>query len=230
MPIDVKPMAQIKQPEQPVAAETPMKAASPVQIEQVLESIAQYNQFGKALKRATTMQEVGTQLAQIAELAEQAVVSEGGDWFDQHTVSRNMKEIKQYAKEFSKLALEADQINQRMQAYYDDMGRVLERYFEIPDLMEPDQVDAAPNAGEEGGELQDPKMPLKETGKNAPDPAIYRATPLPPPAESDRVDQLTLKAIDLVQKRLSQKNPALATKFAQLTADKKAEMVWKLVQ
>lgn len=230
MPIDVKPMAQIKQPEQPVAAETPMKAASPVQIEQVLESIAQYNQFGKALKRATTMQEVGTQLAQIAELAEQAVVSEGGDWFDQHTVSRNMKEIKQYAKEFSKLALEADQINQRMQAYYDDMGRVLERYFEIPDLMEPDQVDAAPNAGAPvDGELQEPKKPLKETEKNAPDPKVYRATPLPPPAESDRVDQLTLKAIDLVQKRLSQKNPALATKFAQLTADKKAEMVWKLI-
>lgn len=152
MPLDniaPKPTATLKQPEVPLTPPPEGNPANPVnamQIEQVLEMIAQYNQFGKALKRDRTMQEVGGQLAQIAELAEQAVVNEAGDWYDAHTVKRNMKEIKGYAGDFLKLATEADAINQRMTALYDDMGRVLERYFEIPnDLIDPDDAVKTPN-------------------------------------------------------------------------------------
>jgi hypothetical protein len=102
-----------------------------MQMEQMIESISRYSQYGTALKRATTMQEVGTQLSQIAELAEQAVMTEADDSYDKHTLQRHIKEMKGYAGSFQKLAQEADMINQRMSALYDDMGLILERYFEL---------------------------------------------------------------------------------------------------
>lgn len=246
MPLEQKPSAQLKQPETPVAPTvqgSPVMAPSPMQIEQVLESIAQYKNFGKALKRDKTMQEVGTQLAQIAELAEQAVVNEAGDWYDAHTVKRNMKEIKGYAGEFSKLAEEADVINQRMTALYDDMGRVLERYFEIPDeLIDPAEVPGKSQDGissQDGMSTVDGPQKLKEgpSGEKSTAP-MHDAQPsatagqLPDPKEHEKaaVDKLTLKAIKLVHDRLKQKNPEMAKRFASLPARKQIDVVWKIVE
>jgi hypothetical protein len=232
MPLDQKPTAQLKQPESPLTpTEGPQAPISPMQIEQVLESIACYKQFGKALKRDRTMQEVGTHLAQIAELAEQAVVNEAGDWYDAHTVKRNMKEIKTYAGDFVKLALEADAINQRMTALYDDMGRVLERYFEIPDdLVDPDDAVKTPGANQipnlDGtGQVDGPEK-LQEDPMPSP-----TRDQLPAVKERDKaaVDKLTVKAIKLVFERLKQKNPEMAKKFAALPPRKQIELAWKLV-
>jgi hypothetical protein len=223
-------------------------------IEEILEAIAGYQKLGEALQRATTMQEVGGQLAQIAEYAEQAVVNEADNWFDKHTVGRNMKEIKGYSKDFLKLAEEADGLNQRMTALYDDMGRILERYFEIPDVYNP----AGPNAQldepepvmqEPGGSGPTPEEPqaLKESPGVAgvavpPDPKVYRASPLPAPTSKkteeekvapgihDNKDVLTARAIKLVHARLKKTNPEMAKKFAKLPVKKMQRVVWRLVK
>jgi hypothetical protein len=236
MPLDQKPTAQLKQPESPLTpTEGPQAPISPMQIEQVLESIACYKQFGKALKRDRTMQEVGTHLAQIAELAEQAVVNEAGDWYDAHTVKRNMKEIKTYAGDFVKLAQEADAINQRMTALYDDMGRVLERYFEIPnDLVEPGAPEKTPGQNQipnlDGTGTVDGPNKLEEDDEENPMPSPTRdQLPDPDAADKAKVDKLTVKCIQLVFQRLKQKNPEIAKKFAALPARKKIELAWKLV-
>lgn len=129
----------------PAAAPSPVDAQrQKMEVEAMIDCVSKYGQYGQALKRATTMQEVGTQLAQIAELAEQAVMSEADDSYDQHTLKRNMQEMKKYSGAFVKLAQEADMINQRMTAYYDDMGRILERYFELP----PDDRDTPTPTGQ----------------------------------------------------------------------------------
>jgi hypothetical protein len=229
MPLDnVKPpTAQLKQPESPLA-QTPAPV-TPMQIEQVLESIAQYKQFGKALKRDKTLQEVGQHLAQIAELAEQAVVNEAGDWYDAHTVKRNMKEIKTYAGDFLKLAEEADMINQRMTALYDDMGRVLERYFEIPDdLIAPEDAQKSEIPNQAGTDVVDGPQKLKEEDPKLPSPTKDQ---LPATDERDKaaLDKLTVKAIKLVYTRLKQKNPEMAKKFVALPPKQQIKLVWKLV-
>src|SRR5690349_16243844 len=165
--------------------------------ENVLESIARYNEYGKALRRDTTLQEIGMQLARIAELAEQAVVNEADDWFDAHTLKRNMKEIKSYANDFVKLAKESDMINQRMTALYDDMGRILERYFEIPDTdvekaAASDDTVAMNAPSRKTAPMKD--MPVQEDAlipANPTEPAIAVGMEIEVP---DKHDELTIRA------------------------------------
>jgi hypothetical protein len=134
MPFNSLTKASIKQPDVKHIASGEIDPAQ--ETDNFLQRIAEYNKFGRILKRES-LSEVGQQLAKIAEMAEVAVTNEAADWFDAHTLKRNMKEVKTYANDFLKLAQEADTINQRMTALYDDMGRILERYFEIPDDLEP---------------------------------------------------------------------------------------------
>lgn len=241
MPINNNPNAAAMNP----AVAAPQPAVDPkMEMEAFLESISTYNKFGKALKRDTTLAEIGQQLAQIAEMAEMAVMNETGDWFDQHTVKRNMKEIKSYSGDFMKLATEADAIHQRMTAYYDDMGRILERYFELPDVVDPMHqadpehvADGLPQTQEVPG--QGEPQPLKESEPPAfanstakePEPSIYRATPLPDvKAEFSKMDELTLRAIKAVHARLKKTNPEMAKKFAELPPQKMQQVVWRLVK
>ena len=95
--------------------------------------VGMYNEYGKALKRDQSLSELAQHLSDIAEYAEYTLTNEMTDWYDKHTISRNVKEMKSYAKEFATIANEADSHNIRMSALYDDMGRVLERYFDIYD-------------------------------------------------------------------------------------------------
>lgn len=98
--------------------------------------VGQYNEYGTQLRNGFSMRDLAEKLNSIAEFAEQTLTNEtasGGkdDWFDQHTIRRNVKEMRSYVKEFSKLAEDSDSIKSRATALYDDMGRVLERYFEV---------------------------------------------------------------------------------------------------
>lgn len=223
----------IKKPLSPAPAPTDKEQAK-MDVHQFLEAIANYPQYGKALKQATTMQEVAAQLSQLAEMAETAVMQEAGDWYDAHTLKRNMKEVKGYVTEFAKYAAEADTLNQRMLALYDDMGRVLDRYFEIPDeeAMDPEnlatspEVKAAEKKAQPAPALPSDKVPIQETEHTAPE---LEGDKQPLFEKNKRTDDLTLRAIQAVHKRLKETNPSLATRFAALPPKKMVAVVWKLV-
>ncbi len=125
-PGDVKDFASTSRKDLPKYAE---EQGDPTQM--AAEAISKYNEYGQHFKSAMSMGELAEKLMQVAEFAEQSVMSEAEDWFDGHTIKRNMKEMKSYVGEFAKVAREHDSLRQRMSALYDDMGRVLERYFEI---------------------------------------------------------------------------------------------------
>jgi hypothetical protein len=250
MPFDMmKPRrATLKQPEMlPEAPTAPTQMGQMGQpgmqqnmpLEQVLEAIAEYGDHGRALKHATTMQEVGQKLAHIAELAEHAVVSEAEDWYDAHTVKRNTSEMKKYASDFMKLAKEADMINQRMTALYEDMGRILERYFELPQNGDetPDNASASDDTVTGTG-VDREDVPLEEATNPVAEDMILPTNPSEPnlPDEEElhsgkdrRKDEITLRAIKAVYARLKQKNPEMASKFAKLPPRKMEQAVWKLV-
>ena len=115
--------------------------------------IANFSRLGEALKRSGTFMEVAKQIAGIAEMAEATVMQERGDWFDGHTIKRNMSELKKHAGSFVKLAQEMDMMQQRSTALYDDMGSVLSRYFELAPLQ--DATDD-PFGGEKAPEFDGP--------------------------------------------------------------------------
>ena len=51
--------------------------------------------------------------------------------FDKVTVSRNMKELTNLSKQFGKVAMEANSLQERMSGLYEDMGHILGRYYTI---------------------------------------------------------------------------------------------------
>ena len=81
--------------------------------------------------RNSRLKEVAKRLNALAKKAEQVTLSETEDWFDQVTVKRNMKELKNGAKTFDKTVDEINVLQQRLESIYEDMGNTISRYYEI---------------------------------------------------------------------------------------------------
>jgi len=101
-----------------------------------LEIISTYNQHREGMSRKSDIMQVAEILGGIADAAQEYTLREGGDWFDRVTIKRNMNELKKLQTSFEKEAVEAQSQQQRLEALYEDMGHVLQRYFEIADLSE----------------------------------------------------------------------------------------------
>ena len=97
---------------------------------EVIESVASYGQIGKQLY-SQNISEMAKGLIKIAEDAQNHVLSETDDWFDKVSIGRNMKSLNGMVKEFKKSATEYNALNQRLTALYEDMGTILNRYYDI---------------------------------------------------------------------------------------------------
>jgi len=98
---------------------------------EVTEGVRSYGIVGKQLYNNSNIMEIAKQLSNIAEQAHTHVMSETDDWFDQVSVNKNMKTLKTNVAEFKKAAMESHQLNQRLTGLYEDIGHVLNRYYEI---------------------------------------------------------------------------------------------------
>ena len=118
---------------------------------QVIEAIRNYSTVGKQLYSNNGILDAAKQLAQMAESAQNHVLSETDDWFDAVSVKRNMKELKGLTGNFKKTALEANNVNQRLSALYEDMGNILNRYYDIEEALDPvgKEDDDVDNDGDE---------------------------------------------------------------------------------
>ena len=105
-----------------------------VDAKQVMEALSQYNEIGKQLYMKDDLRETAEKLSQIAQLTKSHTLSETEDWFDKVTVNRNMKELTNLSKSFGKIAQESQVLQQRMSGLYEDMGHILNRYYDIPEV------------------------------------------------------------------------------------------------
>lgn len=193
--------------------------------------IGQYNSYGAKLRSELSMRELAEELMQVAEFAEQAVMSEADDWFDGHTIKRNMKEMKNYVKEFAKVANEYDAMRQRATALYDDVGRVLERYFEI---REDDEYD-----GEEYDTDGDglPDLKAGNSDRNPVNGGQATAAPTMHEEEDefadlgvekkDRAKDLTERLVSLARHRLTGEQLA---RFDTLRKEIQIKAAWRIVR
>ena len=97
----------------------------------VIEGVRNYGIVGKSLYNNGNIMEVAQQLADIAESAHSHILGEQDDWFDKISVNKNMKTLKGSVVEFQKTAKEAHALNQRLTGLYEDVGHILNRYYEI---------------------------------------------------------------------------------------------------
>jgi Zn-dependent oligopeptidase len=111
-----------------------VRKMSPEQKKTMMEMIANYNAFGKQLRREGNLVDIAKRLTEIATHAETMALNETGDWFDRKTVERNFQGLQKSVTEFDKIAREAQSTQQRMEALYEEMGFVLGRYFDINDV------------------------------------------------------------------------------------------------
>ena len=119
-------MAKLKNILQEVFEESPK-----VDKYKVVEGVKNFGIVGKQLYNNNNIVETAKQLAEIAESAHNHILGEQDDWFDKISVNKNMKTLKGSVVEFQKTAKEAQALNQRLTALYEDMGHVLNRYYEI---------------------------------------------------------------------------------------------------
>ena len=107
----------------------------------VVEGVKNFGIVGKQLYNNNNIVEIAKQLSEIAESAHTHILGEESDWFDKISVNKNMKTLKGSVVEFQKTAKEAQALNQRMTALYEDIGHVLNRYYDIDEALDPVDTD-----------------------------------------------------------------------------------------
>jgi ADP-heptose:LPS heptosyltransferase len=95
------------------------------------EKISKFGNYQSYITHEAKDTDIAEDICNIVENASKYILNETDDWFDAMSVKRNLKEIKTLAKEFYKTANERQVYTQRMQSLYEDMGNILNRYFEI---------------------------------------------------------------------------------------------------
>ena len=112
-----------------------------INVNELVSSIKNYGSLGEHIYGKGSLKEIAESLSSIAEGAAQHTLSETEDMFDKVTVSRNMKELTGLSKQFGKVAMEANSLQERMSGLYEDMGHILGRYYEIGEKHVPGHDD-----------------------------------------------------------------------------------------
>jgi len=112
-----------------------------INVNELVSSIKNYGSLGEHIYGKGSLKEIAESLSSIAEGAAQHTLSETEDMFDKVTVSRNMKELTGLSKQFGKVAMEANSLQERMSGLYEDMGNILGRYYEISEKHVPGHDD-----------------------------------------------------------------------------------------
>ena len=124
-----------------------------VSAKEIKEAMKTFSQLGRTLQTEKNLKEIANSLSTIATKAKTYTLSETEDWFDKVTVNRNMKELTNLSKSFNKIASEAQSLQERMSALYEDMGHVIGRYYEISD--EDDQPEGHGEENIEEGDYEE---------------------------------------------------------------------------
>jgi len=133
---------------------------------EVVEGVRSYGIVGKQLYSNSNIMEMAKQLSHIAEQAHTHILGETDDWFDKVSVSKNMKSLKGSVAEFKKAAMESHQLNQRLTGLYEDIGHVLNRYYEIDEADKGDMDDDGKNEPDDEEYLQNKRDAITKAVKS----------------------------------------------------------------
>jgi hypothetical protein len=124
--------------------EKPIKLSSLVENEEqeqidekkFFETLTKFGKLGNAIYNEHDLKSVAESMSYLAKTARQHALRETEDWFDQITVNRNMKELGTLSNQFHKIAGDAQGLQERMSALYEDMGHLLGRYYDLDEALD----------------------------------------------------------------------------------------------
>lgn len=133
-----------------VEEETPKVSAK-----ELSERLGTFARYRSAIFSENNMRQVAKSLSELATYAREYALNETEESFDKVTINRNMKELAGFSKQFSKIAHEAQGLNERMGVLYEDMGNILNRYYDLGEAL--DKVDPSKVEPEDDYEDRDDK-------------------------------------------------------------------------
>jgi len=101
-----------------------------------VQEVKNFSKLGEMIYREGSLRDVAKGLSELAEKARVATLQETDDWFDKVTINKNMKQLGATSSEFTKIAKEANSLQQRMESLYEDMGHILGRYYDLDEAMD----------------------------------------------------------------------------------------------
>ena len=128
-------MAKLKKLLEDISFETDIPKLN---VNEVMDSVSQYGIVGRKIYSEYNVIETAKHLSKIAEDAHSHVISETDNWFDRVSLKRNMKHMSEMVTDFKKTAIESHQLNQRLTTLYEDIGTILNRYYDIQEITEAD--------------------------------------------------------------------------------------------
>lgn len=96
-----------------------------------MESMRQFGNFKNEIYRSKRLKEISAQIGQLIESAESFTLKETEGWFDNVSVSRDLKELKNDYGIFEKTCQEITQLQQRLESIYENIGTKLGKYYEV---------------------------------------------------------------------------------------------------
>lgn len=105
----------------------------PMQVnrDEFMEAVRKYSAYKESFLGPKELKKKLDEIRWLVQAAEQVTLQETQDWFDEITVSRHMKQLKESYKVLEKTCGELVQHQQRFESAYNDIGRILENYYEL---------------------------------------------------------------------------------------------------
>ena len=97
---------------------------------QFMQDVANFSALGESVYSSGKLKDLTERVRDIVEKAER-IMTEDKDWFDNVTVSRHSKGLAEAYKVFESTAREVNQLQQRLEAAYEDIGSHLGKYYEV---------------------------------------------------------------------------------------------------
>ena len=109
------------------------------------EAVRQFSSTSNEVYSSRKLRELAKKIDSISEMAERITLAETDGWFDQVSVKRDMKAIKEASKIFAQTCNEISTLQQRLESAYEDVGTKLSKYYDLSEAMDP--------VGQEDGDI-----------------------------------------------------------------------------
>jgi len=104
---------------------------STVDKQHFLERCKKYSKYKESVYRSSNLKEQLAEIKDLIETAEKLTIQETENWFDSVTVQRHLKQMKESYKVLEKTGKELMGLQQRFEASYEDIGEILNKYYEV---------------------------------------------------------------------------------------------------
>jgi hypothetical protein len=98
--------------------------------QEFLDQVKRFSEMGDSVYGRGDLQNLTERVKDMINKAEQ-ITTEAGDWFDNVTVKRHMKNLNDSYRVFEATAKEMSQLQQRLSAAYEDIAQGLNKYFDV---------------------------------------------------------------------------------------------------